>query len=215
MTGEMGMNYMSNPMSNPTMMDMNNMNNKMTGEMGMNDMSNQMMMGINNMSNPMMMGKNNQINDFFSEREKTIIEPYEKKIKDLEEKLKQQSIEIAELKKKSYQKENNSFYRGINTIPKKMDTTKKYTNFEEMLYTYKNCKFNNRDEEKIINDLKEVYYFYKGKKYKKEEENENSKLFLYRFRKAKEMIQIYKIFELITDIIDSIIQYNKLKKNIL
>ena len=29
------------------------------------------------------------------------------------------------------------------------------------------------------------------------------------------MIQIYKIFELITDIIDSIIQYNKLKKNII
>ena len=135
----------------------------------------------------------------------------------MEEKLKQQSLEITELKKNSYRKENSSFYSGIAPMTKKMDTKfsrkKKYTNFEEMLYAYKDCKFNKPDEEELIIDLKEVYYFFKEKKIKIEEEYDYSKLFLFRFKKAKELIQIYKIFELIIDIIDSIIQYNKLSKN--
>ena len=95
----------------------------------------------------------------------------------------------------------------------KFSRKKKYTNFEEMLDAYKECKFNKPNEEKLIIDLQEVYYFYKEKKIKIEEGIKNAKLFLFRFKKAKELIQIYKIFELITDIIDSIIQYNKLSKN--
>ena len=75
------------------------------------------------MNTSMMMGINNQINDYISEkeREKTIIEPYEKKIKDLELKLKQQSLEIAELKQKIYQKENSYFYQETKQMPKKME----------------------------------------------------------------------------------------------
>ena len=211
----MGMNNMNNPM-----MGMNNMNNTM---MGMNTMINPMMMDMNKptsgMNTSMMMGINNQINDYISEkeREKTIIEPYEKKIKDLELKLKQQSLEIAELKQKIYQKENSYFYQETKQMPKKMEVKfsrkKKYTNFEEMFYAYKDCKFNKPNEEELIINLKEVYYFYKEKKIKIEEGIKNAKLFLFRFKKAKELIQIYKIFELITDIIDSIIQYNKSSKN--
>jgi len=124
---KMGMNNMENPMMgmnsmNNQMMGMNNMNNPMMGMnnmnntmMGMNTMINPMMMDMNKptsgMNTSMMMGINNQINDYISEkeREKTIIEPYEKKIKDLELKLKQQSLEIAELKQKIYQKENSYF----------------------------------------------------------------------------------------------------------
>ena len=55
-----------------------NMNNQMMG------MSNQMM----GMNNPMM-GMNNQMNDDITTRIKTIVEPYEKKIKELEEQIRQ------------------------------------------------------------------------------------------------------------------------------
>ena len=136
---KMGMNNMENPMMgmnsmNNQMMGMNNMNNPMMGMnnmnntmMGMNTMINPMMMDMNKptsgMNTSMMMGINNQINDYISEkeREKTIIEPYEKKIKDLELKLKQQSLEIAELKQKIYQKENSYFYQETKQMPKKME----------------------------------------------------------------------------------------------
>ena len=78
---------------------------------------------------------------------------------------------------------------------------KKYTNFEEILSEYKNCNFKITEEEELINEFKKVFDFYKEKKAKIEKELEGErKLFLFRFKKAKELIQIYKIFELQTDI---------------
>ena len=83
-----------------------NMNNQMMG------MSNQMM----GMNNPMM-GMNNQMNDNITRRIKTIVEPYEKKIKELEEQIRQKDFEIAVLKEKCYQAEKNNInnnFQGIN-----------------------------------------------------------------------------------------------------
>ena len=83
-----------------------NMNNQMMG------MSNQMM----GMNNPMM-GMNNQMNDDITTRIKTIVEPYEKKIKELEEQIRKKDFEIAVLKEKCYQAEKNNLnnnFQGIN-----------------------------------------------------------------------------------------------------
>ena len=85
-----------------------NMNNQMMG------MSNQMM----GMNNPMM-GMNNQMNDDITTRIKTIVEPYEKKIKELEEQIRQKDFEIAVLKEKCYQAEKNNLnnnFQGINPL---------------------------------------------------------------------------------------------------
>ena len=85
-----------------------NMNNQMMG------MSNQMM----GMNNPMM-GMNNQMNDDITTRIKTIVEPYEKKIKELEEQIRQKDFEIAVLKEKCYQAEKNNInnnFQGINPL---------------------------------------------------------------------------------------------------
>ena len=84
------------------------MNNQMMG------MSNQMM----GMNNPMM-GMNNQMNDDITTRIKTIVEPYEKKIKELEEQIRQKDFEIAVLKEKCYQAEKNNLnnnFQGINPL---------------------------------------------------------------------------------------------------
>lgn len=78
------------------------MNNNM---MGMNNQ----MMGMNNQ----MMGMNNQMNDNISTRIKIIVEPYEKKIKELEEQLRQKEFEIVVLKEKCFQSENNSFKNNV------------------------------------------------------------------------------------------------------
>ena len=86
---------------------------------------------------------------------------------------------------------------------------KKYINFEEMLTAYKDSKFNKIDEEELIKEFKIVFDYYKEKKGNIEKEMHNGKLFLFRFKKAKELIQIYKIFELLTDAIAAIIEYNK------
>ena len=75
-------------------MNMMNMNNSM----GMNNQMNQ-----NNA-----MGMNNQMTDEFSLRIKVILEPYEKKIKALEEQIRQKDFEIIVLKEKLYQAEKNS-----------------------------------------------------------------------------------------------------------
>ena len=87
---------------------------------------------------------------------------------------------------------------------------KNYTNFEEMLSKYKECKFNKSNEEDLINEFKIVFDFYQEKKSKIDKEIEGKKLFLFRFKKAKELIQIYKIFELLTDAISKIIEYKKI-----
>ena len=71
------------------------------------------MMGMNNP----MMGMNNQMNDDITTRIKTIVEPYEKKIKELEEQIRQKDFEIAVLKEKCYQAEKNNInnnFQGIN-----------------------------------------------------------------------------------------------------
>ena len=84
------------------------MNNQMMG------MSNQMM----GMNNPMM-GMNNQMNDDITTRIKTIVDPYEKKIKELEEQIRQKDFEIAVLKEKCYQAEKNNLnnnFQGINPL---------------------------------------------------------------------------------------------------
>ena len=103
---------MNNPMMgmNNPMMGMNNqmmgMNNQM---MGMNNQ----MMGMNNQ----MVGMNNQMNDDISSRIKIIIEPYEKKIKDLEDQLRQKDFEIVVLKEKLFKAEKNSLndnFQGMN-----------------------------------------------------------------------------------------------------
>ena len=79
-----------------------------------------------------------------------------------------------------------------------------------MLSEYKDCKFNIAEEQELINELEKVFNFYKEKKSKIEKEiKDEKKLFLFRFRKSKEMIQIYKIFELQTDILFNLIEYHK------
>ena len=120
---------MNNPMmgTNNPMMGMNNpmmgMNNPMMGMnnnpmMGMNNP----MMGMNNgmmgMNNPMM-GMNNGMNDDTSSRIKSIIEPYEKKIKDLEEQIRQKDFEIAVLKEKLNKSVNNNI-QPMNPFPQQM-----------------------------------------------------------------------------------------------
>ena len=82
-----------------------------------------------------------------------------------------------------------------------------------MLYRYKNKIFNNPNEENLIMEFKEVYYFYREKKMKIEKEMEGKKLFMFRFKKAKDLIQIYKIFEILTDVISEIIIYNEFQAN--
>ena len=72
---------------------------------------------------------------------------------------------------------------------------KNYTNFEEMISKYKEYKFNKSNEEDLINEFKIVFDYYQEKKSKKDKEIEGKKLFLFRFKKAKELIQIYKIFD--------------------
>ena len=91
---------------------------------------------------------------------------------------------------------------------------KKHTNFIELLNIYNNNNNSNKEQElqTIINELEIVFNFYNNKKNKliKDLENQN-KLFLYRFRKNKEIIQIYKIFEIVTDILFYIIEYIKIE----
>ena len=82
------------------------------------------MMGMNNpmmgmgMNNPMM-GMNNGMTDDTSSRIKSIIEPYEKKIKDLEEQIRQKDFEIAVLKEKLNKSVNNNI-QPMNPFPPQM-----------------------------------------------------------------------------------------------
>ena len=235
----MGMNNQMMSINNP----MGNMNNQM---MGMNNsmINNQMgnmntpMMSMNNpmgnMNNPMLSKMNinmnnsmidlnhsmsdmkSSIDDIISEKIKTAIDPYQKKIKELEEKLRQKDLEIAKLKGTSSINYSSNNFIGNNdkNLEKIVLRKKRYTNFEEMLYSYKNKKFYNPNEENLLMEFKEVYYFYREKKMKIEKEMEGKKLFMFRFKKAKELIQIYKIFELLTDAVSKIIEYNEVKSNI-
>jgi len=83
--------------------------------MGMNNQN----MGMNNQ----MMGMNIQMNDDISSRIKIIIEPYEKKIKDLEDQLRQKDFEIVVLKEKLFKAEKNYLnnnFQGMNPLPLNM-----------------------------------------------------------------------------------------------
>ena len=106
-------------------MESMNMNNPMGGMNNpMMGMSNPMM-GMNNPIGGMypMMGMNDEMNDDISSRIKIIVEPYEKKIKDLEEQIRQKDFEITVLKEKLHKSENNSLKNNIqpmNPIPMQM-----------------------------------------------------------------------------------------------
>ena len=65
------------------------------------------------------MGMNNNLSDDLSSRIKIIIEPYEKKIKDLEEQIRQKDFEIAVLKEKLNKSVNNNI-QPMNTFPQQM-----------------------------------------------------------------------------------------------
>ena len=93
--------------------------NIFTNEMNINNPSN--IMGMNNQMNMMnQMGmvnqSNNLMNDETSSRLKKYIEPYENKIKDLEEEVRKKDFEILVLKEKLYQ--NNSLYQNAMNMNK-------------------------------------------------------------------------------------------------
>lgn len=80
---------------------------------------------------------------------------------------------------------------------------KKNTNFEELLENYNEIDIPKSQEiEDIVFELKDVYNYYKQKLFSLQKEIENTnKLYVYRFKKIKEIIQIYKILEIEADII--------------
>ncbi len=80
---------------------------------------------------------------------------------------------------------------------------KKNTNFEELLENYNEIDLPKSQEiEDIVFELKDVYNYYKQKLFSLQKEIENTnKLYVYRFKKIKEIIQIYKILEIEADII--------------
>jgi len=87
---------------------------------------------------------------------------------------------------------------------------KKRINVEEVLKDYKNnYTYKTKEEEEIIKNLEYTYYYYKEKQKKIEKELEDpKKLFSFRLKKNKEMIQIYKIFEIEKEILLNIKEYN-------
>ena len=91
MNNNMGMNQMGMNQMEMNQMGMNQMNNNM----GMNPMTFNNPINMNNMSN---MPQGNMFDDSFKIR--NIVKPYEDKIKELEEKLRQKEFEIIYLKSK-------------------------------------------------------------------------------------------------------------------
>ena len=111
-------------------------------------------------------------------------------------------------KEKKYQKVKDPIESYI--YPSKR---KKHTNFEELLDIYNHLNSKKENElQTIIDKLENIFIFYNNKKIKliKDLENQN-KLFTYRFKKNKEIMQIYKIFEIQTDILFYIIEYIKIE----
>jgi hypothetical protein len=116
-------------------------------------------------------------------------------IKELNEKLKKQEKDES----KSHIKENIT----------KCEIKKKQ-NVEEMLKDYKNNNtYKTKEEEEIIKNLENTYYYYKEKQKKIEKELEDpKKLYSFRWKKNKEMLQIYKIFEMEKKVLQNIKIYN-------
>lgn len=89
---------------------------------------------------------------------------------------------------------------------------KSHTNFKEMLSIYRKTESDRKMEEKeLVNELDNAYnYFLKVKKQMENDlEKRKDLLFLYRMKKATEIIQIYKLFEFQTDILKFLIEFNK------
>ena len=89
-----------------------------------------------------------------------------------------------------------------------------HTNFEELLKIFKENYLNNNIIElnDIIFSLEDVYFFYKEKKELLDKDLENvNKLYVYRFKKIKEKMEIFKLFETITDILFYFIEYVKIE----
>ena len=101
---------------------MNNMNNMMNNMNNINMMNNLIPIGINNLGmNPM--GMNNQPNlmngipmDETAQNIKSIIQPYENKIRELEEIIKQKDFEITVLKQKLKNTNSNENFMNINQM---------------------------------------------------------------------------------------------------
>ena len=91
---------------------------------------------------------------------------------------------------------------------------KNHTNFEEMLKNFENIEYNKPKElEDIILCLEDVHNFYQEKLKKLDKDLEDiNKLYVYRFKKVKEKIEIFKLFEIITDIMFYFIEYIKIKE---
>ena len=90
---------------------------------------------------------------------------------------------------------------------------KNHTNFEEMIRNYENIDyFKPKELEDIIIQLKEVHIFYQEKLKQLEKDLENpNKLYVYRFKKVKAKMEIFKLFEIITDIMFYFIEYIKIE----
>jgi len=104
---------------NPMMMNMNqmmmNMNNPMM--MNMNQMGNSEMNSNNFGDNQMQFNNNNFNNNSFNNIElriKNVVEPYEEKIKELEEKLRKKDFENIVLKEKLYACQSQLNFNQIN-----------------------------------------------------------------------------------------------------
>ena len=90
---------------------------------------------------------------------------------------------------------------------------KNHTNFEEMIKIYEKCDYIKPKElEDSVNNLKDVYCFYHEKLKQLEKDlEEPNKLYVYRFKKIKAKMEIFKLFEIITDIMFYFIEYIKIE----
>ena len=82
-----------------------------------------------------------------------------------------------------------------------------------MIVIYENSDyFKTKELEDIVIKLKEVYIFYQEKLKQLDKDLEDpNKLYVYRFKKVKSKMEIFKLFEIITDIMFYFIEYIKIK----
>ena len=102
---------------------------------------------------------------------------------------------------------------AIDSYEYRINNSKKHTNFQELLIEYKkNNLFSDQERNKVITELEKVYDFLSERKKILDDEikDQNHKLFFYIFKKVKDIIQIYKIFEIMTKIILYFIEYDKI-----
>ena len=133
----------------------------------MNNIGNQMFVNNNGM-NPMFMNNINEMNnnqpnlmDADALRIRNIILPYENKIKELEEVIRQKDFEIALLKDKLNNKGNNNFHNIINP----------------MMMNMNNMMIGNNNNNFQFEKGKEISIFFNNSKYNCFENEETYKLF--------------------------------------